>query len=199
MPLGFRSRPARADARKPAMKGTIFNELRKMVGEVLGEEAWDDLVERTPLVTRDGVFIGPQVYPDEDLAALVKTASEMTGKPEAELVHAFGRYLFPNLARLHPVFLKPGMTAKSFLKTVDQVIHVEVRKLHPGAILPAFTYEDPAPDRLVMLYRSPRRLCDLVAGLIEGVGTHYGETIGQRHTKCLKQGDPACRFELTFA
>jgi hypothetical protein len=181
------------------MKGIIFNQLEGMVTEVLGAEAWDTLLEQSDLVTKEGYFAGPKTYPDEDLFALVATASKITGKPPEELVSAFGRYLFPQLAKSYPVFIKPGMTAKTFLQSVDKVIHVEVRKLHTDTLLPTLEYEDPAPDRLVLVYKSPRKLCDLATGLIDGVGAHFHETITQTQTRCMKRGDDACRIECVFA
>jgi hypothetical protein len=181
------------------MKGIIFNQLEGMVTETFGLEAWDSLIAGSKLSVPDGVFIGPRNYPDEDLFALVATASAATGKSAEELVRAFGRYLFPKLAALYPVFLKPGMTAKSFLMSVDRVIHVEVRKLHEDAGLPMITYEDKAPDQLVMVYKSPRNLCDLALGLIEGVGAHFKETITIAQPECRKHGAPACRLECTFS
>jgi hypothetical protein len=181
------------------VKGVIFNELQKMVTAKFGGDAWETIVDETALLTSSGAFLGPQTYPDQDLLALVATAGRLTGTPVPELIRAFGRFLFPDLAALYPAFLPPGSTAKSFLLTVDRVIHVEVRKLHPGAVLPSFEYEDPAPDRLVMIYRSARKLCPLAEGLIEGVGDHYRERIDRQHLTCMLRGDHACRFELTFA
>lgn len=181
------------------MKGIVFNILQKMVCETSGMEAWETLLERTNTVTKQGAFLGPQTYPDGDLMALVGTASQMLGTPPDELVRAFGRYMFPHLIALHPDFIKPHMTAKDFLASVDRVIHVEVRKLHSGTVLPRFSYEDPAPDRLIMIYESERKLCDLTVGLIQGVSAHFHERIDIDEERCVKRGDGACRFHLTFA
>jgi len=181
------------------VKGIIFKQFEAMVTSLHGEGAWDALVDRTPLQTAEGYFIGPKNYPDDDLFGLIGSVSEATGKPPEELLAAFGRYLFPALAAQFPVFLRPGITAKRFLLSVDRVIHVEVLKLHPDAGLPKLTYEDPAPNRLVILYRSPRQLCDLALGLIDGVGTYFKEDIQVSKTTCTKRGDEACRFECTFS
>ncbi len=170
-----------------------------MVTSTLGLEAWETLLAETQLSTTDGYFVGPRTYPDEDLFALVRTASRVTGTPADDLVRAFGRYLFPELAKRYPVFLRPGMTAKSFLMSVDRVIHVEVRKLEPEAGLPQITYEDLAPDRLVVVYNSPRNLCELAMGLVEGVGVHFGQRIDVVQSACRKHGAETCRIECQFA
>lgn len=180
------------------MKGVIFCLLEKMVVARGGAPAWEELVRRTRLKTADGNFIRPAIYPDEDLYALMDTASALTGKPVGDLYRAFGRATFFDHASAYPASMPAGIWAKPFLMSVDRMMRVEIQKLQPGAHLPYFDYEDPAPDRLVMLYNSPRGLCDFVAGLIEGVSEHFGEEIMQAHTQCRRDGHPRCRFELRF-
>lgn len=179
------------------MKGFFFTLLEKMVVARGGDAAWEALVRNADLKTVGG-FLGPLHYPDEDLFALIATASRMTGESVSALTRAYGRYIFPELGRMHASFIGPDMTAKSFLLSIDRVVHVEVHKLYPETRLPAFRYEDPAPDRLVILYDSKRRLCDLAVGLIEGTAEFFGEQIVQTHTRCRKHGAPECRFELRF-
>lgn len=179
------------------MKGFFFTLLEKMVIARGGAAAWDALVHNTDLKTVGG-FLGPLHYPDEDLFALIETASAMTGQPVSALTRAYGRFIFPELGRMHASFIPPGITAKRFLLSVDQAVHVQVHKLYPETRLPYFRYEDPAPDELVMLYDSPRRWCDLVEGLIDAIGEHFGEDIAQSHPQCRKRGDSQCRFELRF-
>lgn len=181
------------------MKGMIFNQLENMVRSQLGDGAWDALLDQTELKTKEGYFVGPRSYPDADLFALVAAASRVTGKPVDELITAFGRYLFAGLATAYPSFIKPGMTAKTFLMTVDRVIHIEVHKLHPDATLPSVRYEDPGDGQLVLLYSSPRKLCDLAVGLVDGVATYFGESVTQTHPRCMKRGDEVCRLECTFS
>src|SRR5688500_2593838 len=111
------------------MKGIIFNQLEVMVTTAFGPDAWDALLQQTDLRTSEKYFVGPRNYPDEDLFALVATASRITGRSPEDLIHSFGQFLFPALAGAYPTFIKPGMNAKSFLMTVDRVIHIEVRKL----------------------------------------------------------------------
>lgn len=180
------------------MKGVIFCLLKKMVVTRIGPEAWDTLVERSTLSVVGGDFEGATTYPDEDMYALVGAASEVTGRPAGELLRAFARFAFPDLAAVDARFVPPGSTARGFLRSIDSVIHTEVRKQQPGAGLPYFGFEDSAADRLVMLYRSPRGLCELVAGFIDGVSDYFGEEITQTQTQCRRDGHADCRFELHF-
>lgn len=181
------------------MKGIIFNEFEAMVIEIKGADAWEDLIDCSKLSVEDGAFVGPKAYPDSDLHALVGAASELFDIPPDKLVTSFGAFLFPRLAKRFPYFVKEGMSCVDFLSTVDRIIHVEVKKLHPDAVLPKFDYETPEDIDLVMIYDSPRKLCDLVTGMLNGVATHFNEELEQTQTTCTKRGDADCRFELKFS
>jgi hypothetical protein len=63
------------------------------------------------------------------------------------------------------------------LKTIDNHIHVEVRKLYPDAELPVFEYQQPDEDHLILTYNSPRGFADFALGLIEGCIQHFGDTV----------------------
>jgi predicted hydrocarbon binding protein len=176
------------------MKGIVFTLLNEMVEENYGLEAWDQLLQNASC---DGIYISTETYPDAELMALVGAASEMTNIPANALVKAFGEYMFPSFQEKYPILFKEGMTFKPFLLTVDRVIHVEVRKLYPDAGLPEFKYQDESDNELVMLYRSPRKLCALAEGLIAGAAKHFNADYQLKHDICMHNGDDHCRFELT--
>jgi len=178
------------------MKGVVFNLLSDMVEEKFGLEVWDALLQDTQ---QDGIYVSTESYPDENLFALVAAASEKSGMPANDLVKAFGEYMFPNFHQQNPGFFTPGMGLKEFLLSVDRVIHVEVRKLHPDAGLPQFEYIDEHDQELTMLYNSPRKLCMLAEGLIAGAATHFETEYTLSHNECMHDGADACRLHLKIA
>jgi len=178
------------------MKGIAFTILNQMVEETMGVEAWDEILDRVRPAS-EGVYISSDSYPDAELFAIVGALSEMTGKDVDDLLRAFGEYALPQFARRYPVFFE-NVNAKQFLNSIQDVIHVEVKKLFPDAQLPDLTYEDPAPDRLVMVYRSPRKLCRFAEGLIQGTAEYFDIPIQWTQAQCMAQGDALCRFELHF-
>ncbi|MEZ4217316.1 MAG: heme NO-binding domain-containing protein [Myxococcota bacterium] len=179
------------------MKGIIFNAFEQFVIDSWGEDFLDDVLDRCSLQTQEP-FVGPGTYPDEDLLEIVAHTVKALDVPLPQALRAFGRYAFPALASAFPVCVRPHAGARSFLRSVDDVIHVEVRKLHPDASTPAFRYRDDG-DALVIEYHSQRSLCHLMEGLIDGVADHFGESIAQRQTRCTADGAPHCEFRLEFA
>ncbi|MCP5180603.1 MAG: heme NO-binding domain-containing protein [Pseudomonadales bacterium] len=177
------------------MKGVVFNILADMVESSYGIEAWDGLLLATGL---EGVYVATESYPDEELYALVEAASKATGIEASALVPAFGRYMMPAFVEQYPMFFPEGQTLKQFLLTVDAVVHKEVRKLFPDAGLPEFRYRDDRPDALTMVYRSPRRLCALAEGLVQGAADHFGERCRIAHDVCMHRGADRCELEMEF-
>ena len=178
------------------MKGIVFNIFSDLVTDNFGLETWDQLIERTNPES-EAIYTSAQVYPDEELVAYVTELSKITGTSAPELIRAFGKYMMHKFKSIHPEFLE-GQDAKSFLASVHDVIHVEVKKLHPDSLLPAFEYEDTSADVLTMIYSSERKLCALAEGLIDGVSEVFGQQIEINHPQCMHDGADSCRLELRF-
>lgn len=178
------------------MKGIVFTMLADMVVEKFGLEVWDQILEKSG---EDGIYVSSETYTDESLTALVVAAHEKSGIPVNDLVKVFGEYMFPLFYEKNPNFFTEGQTLKEFLLTVDQVIHVEVRKLHPGVNLPEFQYVDAADSELTMIYASPRKLCMLAEGLISGAAKHFNTEYTLDHATCMHDGAENCTFHLKMS
>ena len=177
------------------MKGIVFAMFGEMIEQKLGYEGWDALIETTQ-PDSGGIYVGTETYSDNELMAYIGALSKQTGASADELTFAFGSFLLERFADMHPEFFS-GHSLVTFLKSVHDVIHVEVAKLHPDVVLPTFEYED-SPDGLVMVYHSPRQLCSLAEGLVTGAGDHFDEAVSIGHPACMKRGADHCRLELTI-
>lgn len=179
------------------MKGVVFNLLESFVSEGWGQDKYEEILALCPLSTKEP-FVGPGTYPDADLFTIAGKAAEILGVPLPAALRAFGQYCFPRLAAKVPALIAVHTTAESLLKSVEGVVHVEVRKLMPNAVTPSFKYREVAPGQLVVEYRSARKLCFLMEGLLDGLALHFGERIEQRQARCMHDGHDCCEFELSF-
>lgn len=177
------------------MKGVIFNVLEEMVIEQAGMSCWNEILDELSMA---GIYTAGQSYPDSELFALVEKISARLELPMADVVGAFGEFLFTQLAERYPVFIEQQPTLRGFLKSVDEVIHVEVRKLFESPSLPSFEYLDGDDGSLVMIYRSPRQLCLLAEGLSRGAAKHYGQAVQIHQRRCTHQGDEQCEIVVQF-
>jgi len=182
------------------MKGEIFNILEDFVVENWGEEVFEEIYDNihNNLITKEP-FVGPGTYPDSDFMSMVNATVEKLGVPLDQAMHAFGKYCFPRLGAKMPGYVEGFDHPKDFLKTVGDVIHVEVKKVFKDANPPDFKYRDPAPDKLVMIYQSKRKFYDFLEGLLAGTADHFNTEISVKREIVATEPDEICEFELTFA
>jgi hypothetical protein len=176
------------------MKGIVFSLLEEVVRREYGEETWEALLEATQL---DGVYTSLGNYPDGDLQKLVIAASDALKLPPNAIIRWFGMNALPLFAKRYPEFFEAHDSAQSFVLTLNDIIHPEVRKLYPGADVPYFEF-DLSSEVVVMEYKSRRKLCAFAEGLIEGAAAYYGEAVTLEQPQCMHRGDAKCVLRLSF-
>lgn len=181
------------------MKGIIFNLLEEVVTTHIGEAAWDGILDSAGT---DGAYTSLGNYPDEDFVRLVAVLSRQSGKSDREALKWFGQLAMPFLAQRYPEFFTAHKGMRSFLLSLNDVIHAEVRKLYPGAEVPTFEFETPtgaaAHDTLIIHYRSKRKLCPLAEGFIVGASSQFGEQVVITQPNCMLEGAGACTLVCRF-
>lgn len=153
------------------MKGIVFNLLEEVVTRRFDANTWDSLLDAAGV---DGAYTSLGSYGDDQLGRLVGAAATALKQPPQEIVRWFGREALPLLAVKYPQFFRPHADTRSFLVTLNGIIHPEVRKIYPGADTPEFEFVGGPPGSLTMIYRSRRRLCAFAEGLIVGAAVFYG-------------------------
>jgi len=181
------------------MKGIIFNLLEEVVSADVGENAWDAILDAAKA---EGAYTSLGNYPDEEFARLIAALSELTGKNCREALKWYGHRSMPHLVQHYPEFFSPHSGLRSFLLSLNDVIHAEVRKLYPGADVPVFEFETPAGstahDMLIIHYRSKRKLCQLAEGFIAGAADHYKEQVVVTQPNCMLDGAASCQLTCRF-
>lgn len=181
------------------MKGIIFNLFEDYINTKYGEDFYEEILEASDTGEVDPFeIVGPGSYPDETFNTILAQASEMTQKDISLLLREMGRHSLPILADRYPHFFADYHHPREFLKTASMIHQVEVRKLYQGAEVPKFFVEDQDAGGLHLTYKSKRRLCHLVEGLIAGLGDHYRVPVNIVQIDCIQKGDSNCKFSLTF-
>lgn len=175
------------------MKGIVFNLLEEVVSNSYGDAAWDHLLDAAGL---DGAYTSLGSYSDDEIFALVKVASDTLALPQDDVLRWFGRQAMPLLAARYPAFFANHADPRSFLLTLNSIIHPEVRKLYPGAQTPVFDFDTSLSDLLAIGYNSPRRLCALAEGFMQGAAEYYGQRADIVQTECMHHGAERCLFHV---
>lgn len=177
------------------MKGIIFNLAEAVVGKVYGEDAWDAILDRAGL---EGSWTSLGSYPDAELMAVVAAAAELLDAEPDDVLRSVAQGAMPLLAERYPHFFTPHSEARSFVLTLNDIIHPEVRKLYPGADVPTFTHELVGDAGLRLGYESARKLCTLAEGFVLGAAEHYGQSATITQSACMHRGDEKCVLDVEF-
>lgn len=178
------------------MKGVVFNLLEEVVDESYGPDVWEDLLDAAGL---EGAYTSLGSYDDAEMIGLVTAAaSQLSLTPEAVL-RWFGQRAIARMFERWPGYFDAHQRTVPFLRSLNSVIHPEVRKLYPGADCPFFDFSSPPDGSLLLGYQSPRKLCALAHGFILGAGDHYGETLTVRHLECMHDGAQRCVLAVSVA
>lgn len=155
------------------MKGVVFVELIAMAESIAGEDAVDTIIDNCDLES-GGIFTAVGNYPCSELMILVQGFSDALDAPVDTLQNKFGQWMFNRFVEGYPVFFVGKNDAFSMLESIENEVHVEVRKLYPEVELPTFATKRLAPDTLQMIYTSDRPLIAFCQGMIEACITHFG-------------------------
>ncbi len=176
------------------MHGVIFTSLRDYLTSEHGAELAQAVLDRQP------IFVLSESYDDALLTELVSRAAAAAGRDVDDVVHDFGIFTArTTFTRMYPAFFEIAPSAREFLLTVETRIHELVRATIPNAAPPQVRVEEHGPDGVGITYTSPRRLCVLLRGLVQGTAGHYGQSAAIVETTCMLRGDPRCTFDVTLS
>lgn len=183
------------------MHGLIFVTWEKYLSERFGSpllKAYRSTIGETaataPLTSR--------VYDDATLLAGVGAACQLTHLPAETILREYGRYFIINgLTRHLCAYLLNQVNSGHDLLLTMRKAHEQMGCTPEGLTPPLFGYEilSSNPQGFVLVYDSPRKLCPLLLGTIEGAAARYGERVQIVERSCMKRGGDACRFEVVFA
>ena len=144
----------------------------------------------------DGAFSAVGNYPCSELMTLVGAFSDHTGHSVQFLQTAFGKWIFAKFAESYQVFFEGKDNAFTMLESIENEVHVEVRKLYPEVELPTFATNRLADGSLEMIYSSERPLVDFCQGMIEACLEHFGEQAEITQTKLQDDNLFGAKFNI---
>jgi len=147
------------------MKGIVFTEFLEMVEDKFSYELVDQLLTENKLES-GGIYTTVGTYNYSEMVQLVVDLSDRTGIETSILLNEYGKYFFQVLQSSYPQFFESISDPFHFLESIENHIHVEVKKLYPDAELPSFETHLISKTTLKMIYISERKMSDFAEGLI---------------------------------
>lgn len=156
------------------MKGIVFTEFLEMVEETFDLETVDYIINKSNLKS-EGAYTAIGTYDFFEMLDLITNLSEKVKIPVNDLIYAFGLYFFKVLLKNHPSIINYYKNPMDLLASVENHIHVEVRKIYPDAELPTFEIVKKDQKSIEMIYHSERAMYMFAKALITKTFEHYKE------------------------
>jgi hypothetical protein len=183
------------------MHGLIFVTWEKYLSERFSGSIlrqYQDTIGRTPSTAP----LASHVYDDDLLLSAVTAMHHISKFPVDTLLHEYGHYFITNGLTRHlcAYILTQVHSARDLLLAMHDA-HEQMSRLPDGLTPPLFKYAayPGKPDELTLIYDSPRKLCPLLVGAIEGAAERYGEQTSILEQTCMRRGDPVCTIKIRFS
>jgi hypothetical protein len=157
------------------MKGIVFTEFLDLVEDKFGLETLDRIITESQLKS-GGIYTSVGTYSFSEMLQLLQKLSEHTGLSIDNLLLVYGEHFFSIIETSYPGLLATYNDPIEMLSSIENHIHVEVRKIYPDAELPTFIVEKKNQKSLTMLYKSSRAMHHFGLGLMNKTFEHFNAT-----------------------
>ncbi len=176
------------------MKGILFSEFISLVEDKFGLETCQSMLDDSE---DPGIYTSVGTYDHRDLIKLISTLSKLTGVSSSDLQQVYGESVFNQLFNSMPELEGKYDNTFSFIKSVEESIHIEVKKLYPQAKPPRFSFISESASELVMDYHSARCLSHVCFGLIKGCANHFNQAV-TIDMAALSHDNSQVRFTINY-
>lgn len=157
------------------MKGIVFTEFLDLVEDKFGLEMVDNIIENSDLES-NGVYTSIGTYKFSEMLQLLQHLSANTNISIDDLLLVYAEHFFSVLAQSYPGLIESYKDPIEMLASIENHIHIEVRKIYPDAELPTFQVLEKTENSLVMIYKSSRAMHHFGLGLMNKTFEHFNST-----------------------
>ncbi|MFD1017342.1 heme NO-binding domain-containing protein [Winogradskyella rapida] len=177
------------------MKGIVFTEFLDLVEEKFGLEMVDKIITSSELES-EGAYTSVGTYRFSEMLQLLQHLSANTGISIDNLLLVYAEHFFGVIEDSYPGLLATYKDPIEMLSSIENHIHIEVRKIYPDAELPTFKVIDKTENSLVMDYKSSRAMHHFGLGLMNKTFEHFNTTATIELEK-IKEDGTEVRFIIT--
>jgi len=180
------------------MYGVMFGFLREyVIKKHGGEETWRSLLKASG-ESAYKMHFATKDYPDAEIVAIATSAATALKMPLADVLEDFGSYVGPRLIEFyHPYIENNDQDVFSIVQYAGGHIHDQLHEHNPERKPPQLSADIIDPEHMTAHYKSERKLCAVVRGVLRGLGEKLGEGLYITETQCMHNGADECRFDVT--
>ncbi|MHA7056319.1 heme NO-binding domain-containing protein [Aquimarina sp. M1] len=156
------------------MKGIVFTEFLELVEDKFGLQMVDQIIQESNLPSK-GIYTSIGTYQFSEMLSLISNLSNRTKINVDDLLLIYGEHFFDVLVKNYGPLLNQYDNPLELLGSIENHIHVEVRKIYPEAELPTFEILKKTDKELTMIYKSSRAMYSFGLGLMRKTFLHFNQ------------------------
>ncbi|MFD2828427.1 heme NO-binding domain-containing protein [Leeuwenhoekiella polynyae] len=169
------------------MKGIVFTEFLELVEEKFGLEMVDDIITASELES-GGAYTAVGTYKFSEMVQLLTHLSERTQLSVDDLLYTYALHFFKVIQRSYPGLLNTYSDPLELIASIENHIHVEVRKIYPDAQLPVFKIVKRSENTLILDYLSSRAMYSFGLGLMHESFNYFNKNFKIDFEKIKEDG-----------
>ena len=154
------------------MKGIVFTEFLDLIENKFGLEMVDKIISQSKLESK-GSYTSIGTYSFSEMLQLLHNLELQTGISKDNLLLIYGEYFFNVIKTNYTDLLSSFKDPIEMLASIENHIHVEVKKIYNDAELPTFIVEKKTENSLIMIYKSSRSMHHFGLGLMNKTFEHF--------------------------
>ena len=157
------------------MKGIVFTEFLDLVEDKFGLEMVDTIINNSNLES-EGIYTSVGTYQFSEMLQLLENLSAKTGISTDDLLLVYGEHFFSVFENSYPGLLASYSDPIEMISSIENHIHIEVRKIYPDAELPTFEVIEKTDNSVIMIYKSSRAMHHFGLGLMNKTFEHFNSS-----------------------
>ena len=178
------------------MHGILHKTLEEYIVDRTDEDTWETIIDRADV--EPTLYLQVSHYDDREIDAVLETVAAMAAQDRRTVERDFGRTLAPELLSTFGAHIRNDWEVRDLLLAIEDV-YAEIGDANAETTLPDVAAEA-EDDDVVVTYRTPRddHYCGLAHGVLEGLVAAFGADATVAERACVRDGDEACRFLVSF-
>ena len=169
------------------MKGIVFTEFLDLVEDKFGLEMVDKIISQSTLES-EGIYTSIGTYSFSEMLQLLQHLSRNTSISIDDLLLVYAEHFFNVIEKSYPGLLATYRDPIEMLASIENHIHIEVKKIYPEAELPTFIIEERTENSLIMIYKSSRAMHHFGLGLMNKTFDHFNSKASMILEKIREDG-----------
>lgn len=142
------------------------------------------------------VYHSMRFYPDIEFQQLVEQCSQDFKIEQNELLRDLGKSFGEHLFSVYSRMFSKNWRSLDVIEKVAPKVFTTIQFIDPYTPKSRVSCSRVSSEEVIVYYRSPRRMCVYICGIIEAVGEHFDEKLKITETQCMLKNGNECHIHV---